>query len=37
MKEWHRTIILVILFIALIATFVWLRTGFEDHAVQTLR
>jgi hypothetical protein len=37
MKEWHRTVLLVILLLVLIGTFVWLRTGFENQAVNTLR
>jgi hypothetical protein len=37
MKEWQRTIILVVLLAALIITFVWLRTGLEDQAIQTLQ
>lgn len=37
MKEWHRTVILVALLVILIATFVLLRSGLEDRAIETLR
>jgi hypothetical protein len=37
MKEWHRTVVLILLLVVLVATFVWLRTGFEDHAAQVLQ
>jgi hypothetical protein len=37
MKEWHRTVLLVVLLLVLIVTLIWLRTGFEDQAVNTLR
>ena len=36
MREVIRTIILVILLAGLITFLWWLRTGFENHAVQTL-
>lgn len=36
MREWHRTVLLVILLIVAIAVIVYLRTGLEDTAVQTL-
>lgn len=37
MREWHRTILLVVLLLVLISTIVWLRTGFENQALNTLR
>jgi hypothetical protein len=37
MKEWHRTVILVLLLVGLIALVVWLRTGYENQAINTLR
>jgi hydrogenase maturation factor len=37
MKEWHRTVILLVLLGVLIGTFVWLHTGFENQALDTLR
>ncbi len=37
MREWHRTVLLVILLLALIGTMMWLRSGFEDQALETLR
>jgi hypothetical protein len=37
MKEWHRTVILVILLIAAIAFIIWLKTGYTDQALRTLR
>ena len=36
MKEWHRTVLLVLLLAILIAATIWLRTGFETRAVQNL-
>jgi hypothetical protein len=36
MKEWHRTVVLVLLLCVLIAMFIWLRTGFENQALDTL-
>lgn len=37
MKEWHHTIILLILLGLLVGLFIWLRTGFEQQALDTLR
>jgi hypothetical protein len=37
MKEWHRTVLLIILLGVLIATLIWLRTGYESQALNTLR
>jgi hypothetical protein len=37
MKEWHRTVLLIILLGVLIATLIWLRTGYENQALNTLR
>lgn len=37
MKEWQRTVVLVILLAALAAFLIYLRTGYENHALQTLR
>jgi hypothetical protein len=37
MKEWHRTVILIILLMLLVGVFVWLRTGYEQQALDTLR
>lgn len=36
MKEWHRTIVLVVLLIALIGFIIWLRTGFETDLAHKL-
>lgn len=36
MKEWHRTVILVVLLAVAIGFVLYLRTGLEDTAVQTL-
>lgn len=36
MKEWHRTVALVIILVVLIALLIWLRTGYENHAQQVL-
>ena len=36
MKEWHRTVVLVVLLAIAIAVIIYLRTGLEDAAVQTL-
>lgn len=37
MKEWQRTIILLVLLVAAISFLVYLRTGYEHQALQTLR
>jgi hypothetical protein len=37
MKEWHRTVLLVILLIAAVAIIIWLHTGYTDQALRTLR
>jgi hypothetical protein len=37
MKEWHRTVILIVVLAGLVGLFIWLRTGYEQHAVDTLR
>lgn len=34
MKEWHRTIILVVLLLVLAWFFYWLRTGYEAHILK---
>lgn len=34
MKEWHRTILLIVLLIILVGLLVWLRTGFEEHLLR---
>lgn len=36
-KEWHRTILLIILIIAAIAYIVWLRTGYQSNLIDILR
>ena len=36
MKEWHRTVVLVVLLAIAIAVIFYLRTGLEDAAVRTL-
>ena len=36
MKEWQRTVLLLVLLAVLIATFIWLRTGFESRALHNL-
>lgn len=37
MKEWHRTVILLILLAAAIGFIVWLRTGYEANLRDILR
>ncbi len=37
MKEWQRTIILLILLATAIGFIIYLRTGYEHHILQTLR
>ena len=37
MKEWQRTVVLVVLLALAIGFIVYLRTGYENHALQTLR
>jgi hypothetical protein len=37
MKEWHRTVLLIIFLGVMIATFIWLRGGLDQQAVDTLR
>lgn len=34
LKEWHRTVLLLVLLAILIAVFIWLRTGFETRSLQ---
>lgn len=36
MKEWHRTVVLVILLIAAVGLIIWLRTDFEAQSIRTL-
>lgn len=36
MKEWHRTIVLLLVIAAAIGVIVWLHTGFEDQMVDSL-
>jgi hypothetical protein len=37
MKEWQRTVILFVILGCLVGLFIWLRTGFEQQALDTLR
>jgi hypothetical protein len=37
MKEWHRTVLLILLLGVLIGTLIWLHTGYENQALNTLR
>ena len=37
MKEWHRTIILVLLLIVAIGFVAWLRSGYETRMLDILR
>lgn len=37
MKEWHRTVALVILLAFAIGFIIWLNTGFEHTALDTLQ
>ena len=37
MKEWHRTLILVVLLIAALAFMFWLRHDYDSQAFQNLR
>lgn len=37
MKEWQRTILLVILLGIAIGVIIWLHTGYNDQALRTLR
>lgn len=37
MKEWHRTIALLVLLAAAIGIILWLHTGFEANSWRTLR
>ena len=34
MKEWHRTVVLIIILLALAGLYVWLRTGYESHILR---
>lgn len=34
MKEWHRTVILLILLAVAITIIVWLRTGYESQLLR---
>lgn len=36
MKEWHRTVILIVLLLALVGFIVWLHTGFETDLARKL-
>ena len=36
MKEWHRTVLLIILLVIAIALIVWLRGGYESNSINTL-
>lgn len=37
MKEWHRTILLLILLLLVIGLVLYVRGSFEQNAVETLR
>lgn len=37
MKEWHRTVVLVILLVVAIGVVVWLRTGYEANVENVLQ
>ncbi len=37
MKEWYRTVILLLLLAVAIGFIVYLRTGYENHALQVLK
>ncbi len=37
MKEWHRTVVLVLLLALAVGFIIYLRTGYEHQALQTLR
>jgi|GEM_PF-1188148 len=36
MKEWQRTIVLVVLLLAAIGFIIYLHTGYQQHVLQTL-
>lgn len=36
MKEWQRTVVLVVMLLTAIGFIVYLRTGYEQHILQTL-
>ncbi len=36
MKEWHRTVLLVVLLIVAVGLIIWLRTDFEAQSLRTL-
>lgn len=36
MKEWHRTVVLIIVIATAIGVIVWLHTGFESQMVDSL-
>ena len=36
MKEWHRTVVLIILLVIAIGLIIWLRGGYENNSVNTL-
>ena len=37
MKEWHRTVILLVMLAVAIGFIIYLRSGYENHILQTLR
>jgi hypothetical protein len=37
LKEWHRTVVLLILIIVAIGYIVWLRTGYQSNLLEILR
>jgi hypothetical protein len=37
MKEWHRTVILLVMLAVAIGFVIYLRTGYENSALNTLR
>jgi hypothetical protein len=37
MKEWHRTVALLVILAVLVGMLLWLRTGYEDQALNILQ
>ena len=37
MKEWHRTVVLIVLLIAVVALVLYVKGDFEKNALETLR
>lgn len=37
LKEWHRTVVLLVLIVVAVSYIIWLRTGYQTNLIDILR